>query len=565
MRVPGTVWVGVALLVTAQLGVTPATARAEASTPDGSVVARLPIGTGPGSVGMESAPEGEWGVSAFAIAGDGSFWLVDGINDKLVVLGADGELQREVPLPEPLVCPEDIAVTDDSVYLLDVSAQPTVLATLDRGTGALTSVRRVPQRYAAFAVTGMTVQDEPGTKDDVFLEIDDTWQVPFVRRGIEAAVSDLPLVRRQNRVDVEAQDAAALGVRDPRGRAYAAQLDADGHSGGVTVYDRGRKVGALNVRTASRLATVRALPGPTADRSYVAIEDVPAPGQVRSFVESFDARGNARAAYRIPTDRFAWYPKRGLRPGADGNVYCLVPTREGITIERLPVEATAALAASRVLDSSVSDKPSILARIRAGLSDAVRTVRRALTPSPAHAAWTRLNASDRASDYLSNSWYCNVSNYSRSCGDTRPRYITASGRTYGSVPYCWGGFDTASTFNTAMSNSKDAGDINTTGSKRSCTAGVDCSGFVSRLWGLGSKYSTNSLLNVSYAIDPDSMTGSDLWDDPGSHAIAHRYYTSSGLAAVWESTKTDQADRVVARTRSAGELAGYQSRRFYQW
>ena len=566
MRVPGIVRVGVALLVAAQvLAASPGMALAARGESQPTVIATLPVGVGEGRVGVETTPEGSWGVSAFAISGDGRFWLVDGVNDKLVVLAPDGALQREIPLPGPLVCPEDIAVTDDSVYLLDVSAQPAVLVRLDRESGALESTHDLPVRYAAFAVTGMSVVDGRGPQDDVFLEVDDTWAIPFLQKGAAVPAVDLPLVRRENRVDVEAEHAAEYAVRDARGHGYAVRLDGDGHSGGVNVYDSGRKLSRLNVRTAGRLGTLRALSAAVSDRSYVAVEEVPSPGQVRSFIESFDASGNADAAYRVPTERFAWYPKRGLRVSGGGDVYCLVPTREGITIERLPAETTAALAASPVVDSPASDKPSLLSRIRAGLSDALRTVRRVLTPSPAYGAWTRLNASDRASDYLSNSWYCTASNYSRSCGDTRPRYITASGKTYGSVPYCWGGFDTASTFNTAMSNSKDAGDINTTGSKRSCTAGVDCSGFVSRLWGLGSKYSTNTLLNVSYAVNPDSMTGSDLWDYPDNHAIAHRYYTSSGVAAVWESTKTDQADRVVARTRTTSELSGYKPRRFYQW
>lgn len=68
------------------------------------------------------------------------------------------------------------------------------------------------------------------------------------------------------------------------------------------------------------------------------------------------------------------------------------------------------------------------------------------------------------------------------------------------MPYCWGGFDTPASFDAGLHEGKWAGDIYTE-KKRAMlddavsqqTAGIDCSGFISRCWRLNKSYSTREI------------------------------------------------------------------------
>ncbi len=72
-----------------------------------------------------------------------------------------------------------------------------------------------------------------------------------------------------------------------------------------------------------------------------------------------------------------------------------------------------------------------------------------------------------------------------------------------SMPYQWGGFDTPESFLAGLRSGKKAGDIASPAKRRSGDAGtspesvgIDCSGFVSRCWGLSRPYSTAQLPQI---------------------------------------------------------------------
>ncbi len=72
------------------------------------------------------------------------------------------------------------------------------------------------------------------------------------------------------------------------------------------------------------------------------------------------------------------------------------------------------------------------------------------------------------------------------------------------VAYDWGGADTIGDYRHKLAVGMTAGNIGGTfwaaGSPR-VTAGVDCSGFVSNVWGLGQHVSTSDLGNITYPVD----------------------------------------------------------------
>jgi hypothetical protein len=74
------------------------------------------------------------------------------------------------------------------------------------------------------------------------------------------------------------------------------------------------------------------------------------------------------------------------------------------------------------------------------------------------------------------------------------------GKTAKGMPYKWGGFDTPESFLKGISEGKKGGDIANTYKIRKDNAaishesvGIDCSGFISRCWGLDRHYDTRDL------------------------------------------------------------------------
>jgi hypothetical protein len=137
-----------------------------------------------------------------------------------------------------------------------------------------------------------------------------------------------------------------------------------------------------------------------------------------------------------------------------------------------------------------------------------------------------------------------VPNDSTTTGRTSPSlwYMSTSGGYYG-VPYSFGGFDTLANFATHMSqataaNHYKAGDVDTTqqifttGMEASQWTGqpyfgVDCSGFVSRCWGLQTKEGTTSLLNYVSPNFPTTLQQGDIMDKSGTHV---RMYVDSATS-----------------------------------
>lgn len=72
-------------------------------------VATFGVGSGEAEIGIENDEESApWGPSSFAIDKDGSFYVVDGVNSKILVAGADGVFKKSIELNNPVICPVDI-------------------------------------------------------------------------------------------------------------------------------------------------------------------------------------------------------------------------------------------------------------------------------------------------------------------------------------------------------------------------------------------------------------------------------------------------------------------------
>jgi hypothetical protein len=144
-----------------------------------------------------------------------------------------------------------------------------------------------------------------------------------------------------------------------------------------------------------------------------------------------------------------------------------------------------------------------------------------------------------------------------------PRYLGAPG-TYPSVSYDWDGFETVSGWNSYMGSGKQAGHINETATTNDCAKGVDCSGFVSRVWGLASHVCTNSLDNISTTVSGglNYMIPFDIFLWQGHHVIFFSGFADYGNFYVYESTTTNSWDRVMFHLVDATYVSGYEMRRY---
>jgi hypothetical protein len=173
-----------------------------------------------------------------------------------------------------------------------------------------------------------------------------------------------------------------------------------------------------------------------------------------------------------------------------------------------------------------------------------------------------------AEPYVPYRWYCHASNiWDSYCGGVHvktPGWVKVGYNI--SVPYMWGGFSSLMQFDQGIADGVSAGDCDThgNGAGSSCAVGVDCSGFVSRAWGLGTKYSTRSIPEIStqYA-SYDNLKPGDVVNYAGHHVrLIHSVY-GNGSFLIIEAAASSTNWRVGYNSYSVADFQGrYLPRRY---
>lgn len=113
-----------------------------------------------------------------------------------------------------------------------------------------------------------------------------------------------------------------------------------------------------------------------------------------------------------------------------------------------------------------------------------------------------------------------------------PYLISEQSQCLLSVSYNWGGFDSIDLYNEKLQRMK-AGNVNTAISPLlNCTTGVDCSGFVSNLWGLNSKWGTAQIFNNTFSIDINMMQIGDVFVKPNYHVMLYTGNTNGEISTM---------------------------------
>ena len=231
----------------------------------------------------------------------------------------------------------------------------------------------------------------------------------------------------------------------------------------------------------------------------------------------------------------------------DGNIYELTATNAGVSVDQIMTENLPEKASFE----TELDKDAVAER-QMPLADTTTMTATDITVAATISRSTIMsNAKAYHNQFI---WSCSSSNLAALANWTRPRYVSGAG-SYNYMPYCWGGFSTPSQYKAGMTNGGRVGNINTsTAGHVSNTYGLDCSGYVSRCWGLTSKRSTSTLPNVATKIIYASLQRGDMIDKAGSHVVLYEKADGNGGYILYEATKLNSYDRVAYTIRSIASL-----------
>jgi hypothetical protein len=182
---------------------------------------------------------------------------------------------------------------------------------------------------------------------------------------------------------------------------------------------------------------------------------------------------------------------------------------------------------------------------------------------------SRNQAYTRGMDIINYVWEYNFHrNGSRNRADIeQPYYLkdTEITKTSG-IPYCWGGYISldisnqkdVKNFQEAVARGYTTGNVNSSGGYVDFTAGLDCSGFVSAVFNLPEKCSTQSLNQYFEEIQIDELMPMDIFNSEKNHTFIFIKETSDKKGIItMESTTNKYArtrDKTVINYRSWEEI-----------
>lgn len=346
--------------------------------------------------------------------------------------------------------------------------------------------------------------------------------------------------------------------------------------------DVGGRTLTVRARAGGYLSDAKVLGRDASGHWYVqSSEVVEGSPQIRTlvFVQRFLPSARLKDVAAVPVADMDTVPSSMVALSADGLVTAIVPTATGVFLQKLGFESISARRDLRPAVAPARTPIQTTVHQTSGLADEPADVEAAAVTPPA----TRDEIVSRAQAFLAINWTMTESNFTRigienRCAKTegkywlRPsRFTRASiGRTFGPMPYHWGGGDSPETFRAKLSRGLLAGNICTCREAQynqcqvSEAAGVDCSGFVSRTWGV-TKHGTSNLHRVAAPVPSlGQLKRGDALNRPGSHV---RLFVGFGPGPaltfeVIESATNRDCEGVCRKTYTAAQLNGYRPMRY---
>jgi cell wall-associated NlpC family hydrolase len=501
------------------------------------VVARLELGNGPGQVGMlgGDVDSDVTGPNAITTGADGQIYVLDNVNGRLLRVNPRNGAVDTITVTG-LQTPIDLVRSGTSLYVWD--GGPKQLEIEGNGATVRTSAERTVAR-------------------------DDRLASKFEEFGHDVPPGE-PVRQRSGR-------RTSRSVSRPGGEAEAVDVSRSGdRTATVTITPATGASRTLTLEASSKLAAVRVLALDDQGRTYVMVEqrdDGSNRTAVTTYVLRYTPAGKADAAFVLPLEEVEFVPNRFVTVSDQGDVFFLKVQRSGVEIERIAERAPNDVGASRPsarAARTASVTPEMEAAFRQALDRAGQHQMRTGVPPPRK----RREILQAADAFRTVRWTLADGNYrpheTSDCSPPsnrwkRPARLESNrGKPIEALPYNWGGFDSVAGFSQRIASGAAAGNVCTCRQMnciRNDAAGIDCSGFVSRAWGVG-RYTTSSLDSIGEPVASDDLKPGDALNKPGSHV---RLYVSddpdTGLVRIYESSVS--CGGVCLRDVTWSNLNGY--------
>jgi hypothetical protein len=179
---------------------------------------------------------------------------------------------------------------------------------------------------------------------------------------------------------------------------------------------------------------------------------------------------------------------------------------------------------------------------------------------------TRSQILEVAARLAAHRWVCGPANTQAPCVRNAPyRADWRPGEAILGIPYDWGGIDGPEELDGKLAKGQAAGSHARHGITP-CTAGMDCSGFVSYVWGHRNThaYTTSNMGGLAARVKVNIYTDlkpGDALNRPGHHIVLFAGYRASGKPIVYEAS--GRSGRVVRNEQSSwSRYQGYHPLRF---
>jgi hypothetical protein len=479
---------------------------------ENEVLFRIPLGRdGINYEDLESNEVEPWGPASFRVAPDNTFLIADTATSRILRYDMTGRLIQRVEVTEAIGV-TDVAASGDNLFVLDDSAEEPAIIAMS-STGFTSEHLKLPPDLHQRGLSG----------------------VVFDRAGEPL----LELFGGAERLTVSGQ---GLSAAERNGGRFTVGRDSSSdRSRGNILFDN-QPVASVEVE--GLLGGMSVLHTPEQGDFYVLVEEVAKADEVfvDQTVRRYAPDGTMLGAARVPPDQLT-YVRNGVAVAPDGNVYALVTHADGADVIRLRFKPD--------LEPLLPPKRTEDHAEEAGRADALLAGR------------TRAEMIATAKAYLNNEVQLSERNINGPCaGRGKPRYLGRPG-PYKSVSYDWGGWDTLEQFNRSMARNLQAGDIRVA-NVESCSHGVDCSGFVTRCWGITDrKHGTGTLPGISNRISTEQLLPGDILNKAGRHVVLFDHVGNNGVV-VYEATTTNKLDRVIHKgwPWSRFRRGGYIPRRY---
>jgi hypothetical protein len=493
-----------------------ALAATPARAADDVVLKRFKSGAGPDAVGMVDPSEDTElaGPQALYAGDNGELLLLDQINGRVLRF----DPKHPAAATQSLALPQDLSPSDLIVHDRDIVVWDGAAHTLQP-----TGQEDAPER-------GLEELPTRGAEDE-------SVRSTFAQMGSQAPDSNTDLVDENSRgVSIAAAPPARQIVASHGAGTVVATVVRNKNGSDVTIGVRSREhadaIAVLHLQVRDRLGTIELLDIDKHGRMFVLAEDIPQESRHRAsaFVARFAANGKMEGVYELPLADSVALSRRFVTVSEDGDVYYLRMRR---------AEAVVLGVGFRPLH----DDALVDTRARTE-SHTNTTPRRKGVAIAAGQPLTRQRIIATAFAFEGARWHLTPSAYGddpdTACAGIhrirRPAYLNgALGHEVRGIPYCWGCQGSLTEILTEIDRGELAGNVCTHNTPRSGVVGVDCSAFVSAVWGLQTHFSTAAIPSISTPLSNvwDLQPG-DALNKPGSHVMLFLRFTPDRKAEVME-------------------------------